>query len=329
MENTPLRLKESVSDSIGIRDLHRFIDGWLMAGAIAQHSDRTTANRRLITKNLIWYLRREEFASCGVHELRSFFLYLSVGHKEPGGRWGNAQQKKQISARTVKDYHGCLRTLFKWIVEEGGADKSPMDRIPVPVSRSDEIQPFSEEQVQQMQAAAKRSRQAERDEAIVAFLLDTGCRASELCDLRFGDIDLSARRATVQGKGNKSRPVYFGRVCSRLLWKYLGVDGRQDTEPLFLSEQGDSLTRSGLQQLIERLAKTAKITGVRASPHTLRHNFALSFLRNGGNQLTLMRLMGHTNMQMTARYVQLANADCERSHREFSPADKILGGKKS
>ena len=327
MVNRPPLLKDSEL-SIGVSDLRRYVDGWIMSGEIARHSDRTAGNRRQVTKSLFWYLERQEYASCGLPEIRAFFHYVNVGHKEPGGRWGNPQQTRPVTPRTVKDYHSTLRTLFKWIVAEGGLESSPMERIPVPVDRADEIEPFTEQQVLQMRSAAKQSRQALRDEAIVAFLVDTGVRASEICGLRFADVDLSAKRATVEGKGGKSRPVYFGRITARALWQYLKMDGREPTEPLFQSERGEALTRSGLQQLVERLARTANLTGVRASPHTFRHTFAIGFLRNGGNQFSLMSLLGHTNLQMTARYVKLAQADVENQHRQFSPADAILGGKK-
>ena len=101
-----------------------------MAGEIARHSVRTIANRRLIVKNFFWFLRREGYKTCGVTELCAFFVYINRGHKDPGGRWGNPQ----LTA-PVKDYHGSLRTLFRWIIAEGGLDSSPMERIPIPVDR--------------------------------------------------------------------------------------------------------------------------------------------------------------------------------------------------
>jgi site-specific recombinase XerD len=233
-------------------DLQRFADGWIIAGEIARHSERTSSSRRQICRCLFWFLRRQGFDTCGVTELRGFFVYLIRGHKDPGGRWGNPQLTKPVKDRTVKDYHTSLRTLFRWIIAEGALDSSPMERIPVPIDRPDTVQPFTEDQVLQLRAAAKNTRQGHRDEAIVAFLVDTGVRASELCGLRFCDFDISAKRATVEGKGGKTRPVYFGRITARALWQYLRADGRAPHEPLFQSERGEALTRSGLQQIIRR-----------------------------------------------------------------------------
>lgn len=115
--------------------------------------------------------------------------------------------------------------------------------------------------------------------------------------------------------------------ASRALWKYLNEDFREADDFVFLSdggkETGDPLTRSGGLQLIRRLGRAAGITNVRVSPHTFRHTFSIEFLRNGGNQFTLMTILGHTDMKMTARYVAIAQADVARQHRHHSPADRL------
>ena len=311
-----------------LTELQKYADGWLISCEISQHSAATLANRRLILKNLVWFLNRRNLSECGVMELRQFLAYLNTGHKDAGGRWGNPQQTKPVKPRTVKDYHSCLRTLFNWIVAEGGLDVSPMARIPVPVDRPDTIQPFTEQQINALLTAARNSRHPKRDEALLLFLLDTGVRANELATLRFRDVDTSAKKATVEGKGGKSRPVYFGSSTARALWQYLKTDGRELDDPLFISERGEAFTRAGLTQLIDRLGKAAQINTARCSPHTFRHTFAVMFLRGGENQNSLMALLGHTNIQMTARYVKLAEADIETAHRRSSPVDRLKGRRK-
>ena len=67
----------------------------------------------------------------------------------------------------------------------------------------------------------------------------------------------------------------------------------------------------------------AVIEATRCSPHTCRHYFAVEFLRAGGNVFTLKELLGHTTLTMVNRYVQLAQADLEAQHRQFSPADRL------
>ena len=312
---------------LSLRDLQKFAEGWLLSGEIAQHSAATLTNRRLYVRNLLWFLRRQEYECCDVMELRAFFAYITNGHKELGGRWGNPQQTKPVTSSTVATYHRHISAMFSWIVAEGRLEVSPMNRIPPPVDRPDDVQPFTDEQVNALLAAAKKSMFPRRDEAIVWFMLDTGVRASELSGLRFKDLDMTARSARIEGKGGKARSIFFGKTAAKALWQYLKEDGRVLDDPLFLSRSGEPLNRLSLLQLMGRLGKEAQITTARCSPHTFRHTFAVSFLRNGGNQMSLLRMLGHTDLKMTARYVKLAQADVERQHRQFSPADKLKARK--
>ncbi len=304
--------------------LQNLADGWLLACDINQHSEKTIYTRRQLIRHLIWFLNKRGSEECGVGELRAFLAYCTNGHREPGGRWGNPRCVKPTKPRTIHTYHGHLRTFFSWLVAEGELEASPMERIPPPIFRSDQIEPFSREQIEAMLRACRNGRHAQRDEALILFLLDTGVRASELCSINFEDIDLLAYRVTVLGKGNKRRVLYFSKPTAKALWGYLrGNERDEDDGPLFVSERGDRLTRSGVQQLIERLGKIAKIRQTRCSPHTFRHTFAVEFLRAGGNTFSLQTMLGHTNLAMTMRYVHLAQADIEGQHRQFSPVERL------
>ncbi|MDE2125283.1 MAG: tyrosine-type recombinase/integrase [Armatimonadetes bacterium] len=323
MNNRAPRFTKTEAATIGVNDLERYADGWLLSGEIDQHSARTLGNRRSIVSKLVWFLREKNLDCCGTMELRQFLAYVTNGHQEAGGRWGNAQQTRPVRPRTVHTYHGHLRTLFRWIVSEDGLGVSPMERIPVPTSRADQVQPFTTDQVEALLNAAKRSQMAYRNQAIVYFLLDTGLRASELCSLNREDVDFQARRCGVVGKGNKRRMVPFGKTAAKSLWNYLKAEPQEPGEPLFMSERGERLTRSGLRLLFVRLGRSARLQAARCSPHTFRHTFAVEFLRAGGNVFTLQQILGHTSLTMTNRYVALAQADIENQHRQYSPADRL------
>jgi site-specific recombinase XerD len=175
--------------------------------------------------------------------------------------------------------------------------------------------------------AARRSSHARRDEAILLFLFDTGARASEFCGLKMSDLDLSAHRATVLGKGRKTRLLFFGRVTAKAIWQYLRETPRESHEALFRPDRGchagERFSPAGLLHFFKRLGKAAGIHSVRCSPHTARHTFAVTFLRNGGNVFTLQQMPGHTSLAMTRRYVVLAEADMEAQHREYSLMDSM------
>ena len=120
------------------------------------------------------------------------------------------------------------------------------------------------------------------------------------------------------GKGNKARAVFFGNRTARKLFAYAQQEGRQTGQPFFAGERG-MLSRSGVQQILERIGARAGVTGVH--PHRFRHTFSVEFLRAGGDWRTLQELLGHTDIRMTQRYVKLVAADLEEGHRRCSPVE--------
>lgn len=298
-------------------------DGWMLCSEINNLAPPTLFARRFILNKLVEWLQREARDVCGLEELRGFLAHVSNGHKH-GGRWGNPRNTRPVRPKTLKNYYGDIRTFFSWLVAEGRLEASPMDRIPVPVCRQDQIKPLTDADVRALLAAAKRTSQPRRDEAILLLLLDTGLRASELCGLTMADVDLAARLAVVLGKGNKRRQVAFSRQTAKALWSYLQEDERGHTDPLFLSQQGGALTRSSLLLLMRRLSAATHVRGV--TVHRWRHTFSVSFLQAGANQFALMTALGHTSTAMTSRYVALADADVLRSMQQFSPVERLKGG---
>jgi integrase/recombinase XerC/integrase/recombinase XerD len=227
----------------------------------------------------------------------------------------------------VLTYYARLKTFFAYLVKNDCLDVSPLASLERPVCREDEIQPFSRTDLNALLHAASQSYEARRNKAILLFLLDTGLRASELCRLRMEDVDPVSRNVCVLGKGNKRRTVCIGDEATRALLAYLNECDHRPEEVLFFSwdktDCRDPLSRSGLLQLIHRLGKAAGIKGVRCSPHTMRHTFAVEYLRNQGDNFSLQKFLGHTSLEMCRRYLALAQADLEAKHRLYSPADNL------
>ena len=342
MQKTQLHFPKTVAPDAGpsIPQLHcsalaSLVEEWLSDCLIKQHSPRTIELRRILTRRLIWFLQEQNATNCGRSELRAFFAYLTNGHQNANGRWNKKEAASGDSKRwtkplrpaTIATYHRHFKAFFSWAVAEEYLAESPMDRVPAPVVRDDQVQPFTNQQVEALIAATQRSNYPKRDEAILLFLLDTGVRVSELCDLRMRDVDFIEGSARIHGKGDKYRTVCFGRRATRTLRAYLRQEDRSPDDPLFISERGldtgAKLTRWGVSQIIERLSKRASIQRARCGPHTFRHTFAVEFLRNGGNVFTLKEMLGHCGLAVTNRYVALAQADIQAQHRQFSPADRL------
>lgn len=320
----PLRPNSQIS----VSQLAHYGKGWLLDCESRQHSEQTLRNRKGCLDLLTRFLTQEEIPICDTNALRRFFIYATKGWDTDGGRWGKKEVPKTTKPGTVATYHRILTAFFNWLVEENGIDVSPMQNIKPPIDRPDQIQPFTPDQIASLERSASNTSSPLRDYAILLCLLDTGLRSEELCSLKVHHLDLSNRSVVVEGKGGKSRRVYWGRKTGRALWKYLHSRGDlAPDDPVFASaggwSRGEHLLADGLNKLISRIGKRANLQGVRCSPHTFRHTFSVNFLRNGGNQFTLMQILGHTNIRMTSRYVMLAQADIAAQHRQFSPVDNL------
>jgi len=124
-----------------------------------------------------------------------------------------------------------------------------------------------------------------------------------------------------QGKGGKQRVVRIGSTAQKALWRYVTIYRRGDSDRLFLNRSGEPLDVVAVKILIRRL--TTK-TGIKVYGHKLRHTFAITYLRNGGDVFTLQYLLGHATLQMTQRYLQSLNAqDAISAHRKYSPLDNM------
>ena len=333
MRKTPLHFTKASNNppQLNVADLAPQLEQWIITCQIANHSAETNAVRRIIVCKLEWFCKRQGFTIVSLPELRHFFAYLLNGHEDGEGRWGNDRFTKRLRPSTVQNYHKHLRRFFAWLVEEEVLAVSPMEKVKPVISRPDQIQPFTREQVKSLILAAERSRDRRRNVAIVTLLFDTGLRASESCGLWMRDVDLDQQHLRVLGKGNKYRTIPFGKAARKALWQYLREEHREADDPLFTSSRGtsagDPMTRGGLLQLVERLGKAAGISVTRCSPHTFRHTFAVEFLRRGGNTFSLKIILGHTSLHMTNKYVSLAEADIQQQHRQFSPADCLERGR--
>ena len=127
------------------------------------------------------------------------------------------------------------------------------------------------------------------------------------------------------GKGSKQRLVHMCSKAKRDLWRYVTLYRHSESDTLFINRNGDPLDVIGIKILIKRLGQRAK---VKVHPHKLRHTFAISYLRNGGDVFSLQYLLGHSSLQMTQRYLHSLNAnDAANAHRKYSPLEN-LGKKK-
>lgn len=221
-----------------------------------------------------------------------------------------------VSDKTVLNYYIALSSLWTWACKEGYAPEHIIQRVEPPDPEDRVITPLSLEDVKKLLAALDKDKI--RNKAIILFLLDTGVRASELGGLRIKD--LQGSEVIVFGKGSKERQIPLSRRALKTLGDYLMTRGKlKQSDPLFAVASGKPINRNTLKKMVSRLGVRAGVNNVH--PHRFRHTFALQFLRNGGDAITLQKLLGHTSLDMVKKYVDIANDDAQFIHQRASPVE--------
>lgn len=257
-------------------------------------------------------------------------------------------QKGPVRPSTLSNTWSAIRSMFKWHAEtfkksSGKPGNSRPDLVLArPKNHYEQVQPFSREECERLVKAARQVTidpkdgkasyvmhrgTGERNTALVMVLLDTGMRVGELCRLRVDDLDLVSGELTIRpfGSGQKTsgRHVYIGKASRNMVWKYLakrkGQDDLRPGDPLFATVDGKYFDRHGVAALVTRIGKRASVSNVH--PHRFRHTAAIQFLRNGGNGFALQKMLGHTDMEMTRRYVMYSEMDLKDAARQFGVVD--------
>lgn len=234
-------------------------------------------------------------------------------------------RSRGLSGATVRNYDRALRVALNWMYHNGYLEHNPIKGLPRPKDKAEQVKPFTLDEVERILQAAKTTRCPLRDTALVLTLLDTGIRAGEACGLTLKDIDWREGLLRVVGKTGE-RTVPFGQRCKRALHAYLDRERRAphpDVRHVFLAS-GNPFSPTVLNTTVTRLVRRAGIKRPKAGPHTLRHTFAVEFLRAGGDVFTLQRILGHRKLEITQGYVNLLTDDIRSAHRRFSPVDRLL-----
>lgn len=224
---------------------------------------------------------------------------------------------------TVSAHIRGLHRFWKWAANEYSV-ADPMRTIRYPQPRQPQPKAADMADILAMFAHAGEGAYGVRNRAILAFLLDTGCRAAGLVRLRAVDLDLGDRRAIITEKGSKTRAVTFTEVTAELLRQWFEIREKEVKEVFYNLDTLEPLTRNGLYQALRRMARRAGIKG-RFNPHSFRHAFAREYIKAGGDIVTLSMLMGHRETSTTARhYLIFSNREVIEAHEKYSPARRLL-----
>lgn len=154
-----------------------------------------------------------------------------------------------------------------------------------------------------------------RLQCIVLTLADTGCRIDEAVSLHWDDIDFDNLLLTLQGKGGKERKVPFSFELRRFLWR---LHQKWNHDLVFATRSGRKLGRRVVLRDVKLLCRELAIKIPERTLHAIRHTFAVEYLRRGGSVFHLQKVLGHSSLEMTRKYVNLVTEDLQKIHQRVS-----------
>jgi integrase/recombinase XerC len=218
-----------------------------------------------------------------------------------------------LSKTSVARALAALRSLYKWLAQEGEVEQNPAALVATPklpkklprVPTIEEVNTVLDAEMPECSAFT------ERDQVILELLYGCGIRNSELIGINLDDIHWSNQVVLVRGKGKKERYVPFGDSAASALRDYLptrqrvlGETRRTAERALLINLRGSRLTTRSVGRIVKQIA-VARGLSPDVHPHTLRHAFGTHMLEEGADLRAIQEMLGHERLSTTQRYTQL------------------------
>jgi len=221
--------------------------------------------------------------------------------------------EKGLSKPSVARSLAAVRSLYRWLAQEGVVDQNPAKlvstpRLPKKLPRVPTIEEMNSVLDGKMPEVAAFP---ERDRLMLELLYGCGIRNSELTGIDLDDIRLSAEAILIRGKGKKERYVPFGDSVKSALAAYLPArqavlaEVRKTSSALLINQRGGRLTTRSVGRIIKKIAVSRGLSPD-VHPHTLRHAFGTHMLEEGADLRAIQELLGHERLATTQRYTQLS-----------------------
>ncbi len=267
------------------------------------------------------------------HDLALFARWFEQTHDKPltpqvltPGDVKDYKQRLKVAKAapaTINRRLAALRAYAGWARDKGLIEYSPVNGIqgveeqkvaPKWLDKPQQSRLLHEVEIAVNAARTEAGkRQAQRDQAIIVLLLNTGLRIGELCALELGDVALTERKGEVRvrsGKGEKARTVPLNKLARSALRTWLAIRGEVDSDHLFTSKRSDVLTPSAVERRLTELGRRAN---VEVTPHTLRHTMAKNLMNADVSLEKVAALLGHSNLNTTRLYTTPSQADLDQT----------------
>ena len=223
------------------------------------------------------------------HDVRGYLKYLDSCNLK------NSTISRRIST---------LRTFYNYLVDENIVENNVFHNVKNPKLEKKLPNYLNYNEMEELLESIDISTtEGLEKRLLIEMFYSTGCRVSEMINVKISDIDFTNKTIRIMGKGSKERIVYFGDYASKYLDNYLSKV--KCDKYLFTNKKGEKLTVNEVEQIVKDIMKHISIK-THVTPHTLRHTFATHLL-NGADIKTVQELLGHANLSTTGIYTHVSS----------------------
>ena len=270
--------------------------------AIEQYLEHLKVERRMSEHTLDGYAR-DLRALAAWMEAAGIASLNKLGGEDVRG-FIAGEHRRGLSPTSLQRRLSALRSFFKHLVARGRLPANPAQGLRAPKAVRKLPQVLDPDETAQLVEVATDTPLGRRDRAMLELFYSSGLRLSELCALRWRELDLADGLVHVTGKGNKQRVVPVGSQARSALAAWRADTPSQPTAPVFPGRGNAPISPRAVQL---RLRAAARAQGVwkRVHPHLLRHSFASHVLESSGDLRGVQELLGHADIATTQIYTHL------------------------
>lgn len=272
----------------------------LYLGAVRGLSENTVLGYKNDLKELQKFLA----PTLDIQTITKENLLLSIGQLS----------KEKKAAASVNRFIAAVRTMFSYALKFGYIKKNPALELKT-VKLPKKVPNFmTQPEVNQLceQPVNNELLWEKRDHALFTMMYSSGCRISEITNLKLDDFMDNYHSAIVTGKGNKQRKVFFAQEARNALALYLQdrkkvLESHNIAEPtrqVFINQKGHPLSVGGVRFIISKYSG-AEGTNHHINPHAFRHTFATTMIGNGADVRLVQEMLGHSSISTTQRYTHI------------------------
>ncbi len=285
---------ETLESNYPLEESNDLLTAFIEAKQVEGRSEKTLERYEYIINKLIKELN-VPIRNITIYHLRSYLMKM---------------KKDGMSDNTIEGTRSIFNSFFGWLQKEGLLRDNPCANINTIKCIQKVRLPYADTDIEKLKEVCS----SVRDKAIISFLLCTGCRVSEVCELNRDSIDFQNMECIVHGKGNKERVVFINPVTAMLVERYL--QERKDSSPaLFIGKGTTRMSPGGIRFMLTNAAKKANVENVH--PHRFRRTLATNLINRGMPIQEVSTILGHTALDTTMTYIYTEKSNVKNSYNKY------------